>query len=538
MKSISITYTFSNVGNLVGEHTYTFHSGWNVLEGDNALGKTNLMDALVCATSGAGRLNAHISRLPDGTAKPLPAYVMEEGKGVLIRSARQKGELVAASVPFAPLDLLTSFLTGNGVKDPGLADEARIRALFALIPEAGVATEADVATLSCGKELGGEKWVGQPVLATKEGLKAEANALALTAERNAAELAGAAKAHRATIAAAVPPVVGDDVVMYLGEDCEALDKIARAMERTAAEKKLQASRRAKLEEVKESLGERPDPKELDAGIAECAEMVKGVADALEKKEVAAGKLREQIAKLQADLTQATQRIGEQKGTLRLSQEKLKTAQDQKATAEVSAAKWDTTQEQFKEIVDLPTDAQAQEAADAASKAARHLILAQQAQSASKAVAEHEARIAAVKVLESEATKGAEAATQLGKELRKAASDVEGQLGVVLGRKGIPAGLTVDGGRLYATVDGDTKLFSDPTKPCLSEGQQTRVMLDVGIQAFPGRVMAVEAAWLTSLAPRRVEEFATVAKERGIILVSARPTDGSSITIRHYPTKEE
>jgi len=77
----SITYTFSNVGNLVGEHTHTFRTGWNVLEGDNALGKTNLMDALVCATSGAGRLNAHVARLPDGTAKTLPAYVAEEGKG-------------------------------------------------------------------------------------------------------------------------------------------------------------------------------------------------------------------------------------------------------------------------------------------------------------------------------------------------------------------------------------------------------------------------------------------------------------------------
>ena len=531
----SITYTFSNVGNLVGEHTHTFRTGWNVLEGDNALGKTNLMDALVCATSGAGRLNAHVARLPDGTAKTLPAYVAEEGKGVLIRSARQKGELVVASVPIAPLDLLTSFLTGNGVKDPGLADEARIRALFALIPEAGTATEGDVQTLSCGK-LAGTNLAGQPVLTVKEALKTEANALALSAERKSAELAGAAKVHRATIAAAVAPEVGEELVMYLGEDCTALEAIARAAAAVAAEKKLQASRRAKLEDVKRTLGERPKPESLDAGISEQANLVTTVAAVLERKEAAAGKVREQIAKLQADLAKASQDVEGQRGSLRVEQASLATMQANRARVEVEAGRWDVTQAQFKEIVDLPTDEQAEQAKEEADRASLHLSRARAAQGASEAVRAHDERVAVVKVLEAAATKDAEASVQSGKEYRKVAEDVEGQLGVVLGRKGIPAGLTVDGGRLYATVDGETKLFADPVKPSLSEGQQTRVMLDVGIQAFPGRVMAVEAAWLTSLAPRRVEEFAAMAKERGIILVSARPTDEKEISVRYYPSE--
>lgn len=543
----SITLQFHNVGNHEGDRIFTFHAGLNVLTGRNAIGKTNIADAAVVATSGAGRLNAMIVRSPDGTAATLPAFVKELGadgaERLLAKSGGGRKDLATPTAPSVPLDTLTGFLTGNGIADADKADAHRTRCLFELLPNASTLDEEDLALLTAGKletlfpEPSDRKTLlGMNPLQAETAVKERANALGLRLENESREQAGAAKTHAATrVRLGAPPEMPADLANFLEFDLDALEQKGRDLADTAKEKRLKADERTRLEQLRSSLGERPSAATVNEDIRATREDIESGATTERRLQGEVQELERQLAQKRRELEaqqQHAQRANEHLGRLEARLQEIATDQ----------ARYDATLQQFATIGDLPTQDTATEAEQAVKDLRAKYTRTKEAHALKDRIDEHKRQVGEAQSAELAATKASEETKRAGKNWREYAAATSDAMGKVLARKGIPGGLTISGGRLYATVEEDgqqvSKLFADPAKPHLSDGQQFAIMLEIGISAFPGKVFRIDARWwFGELQPAKMEHFTRLAYERGIIMITCQPTDDEALNVSVYPPLE-
>ena len=529
MKS-SLTLIFSNIGNLSGETRLTFTPGFNELRGKRGIGKTNVMEAAVVATSGTGRLNARLETLPDGSTEPVPAYVAEEGVGILARGGERKKKsdtFSSPSIQIAPPEALTTFLTGNNMKDEEAADEARVRALFQLLPEASVTTEKDVKILSGGlaKDLGldVETLLALPVLAVKDRIKAAANAAGLKAENLSKTKDGEANAYKTQLAKAEAPVEPNPM---LSGDVSALTLAERTASAFAATQKLKAEQRVELEALKAGMGERPSAQAAEAEVKSIAADITLQTSVRTDAAATVQRLKEELQRAEARLTDIDTMLKSASTLLDIRQKELDAVLKSQTT-------YDAQLERFATLTTLPTPAEATLAQEAWEVCKTQLDDAKAYDAAKKRVEDANATNASLKAQWTAAVADREQAVRDGKKWRSVAEDAESNLAEVLRGKGIPAGITVAKGRVYASVDGKTDLFAGPTgTPHLSEGQQVGVLLDLAIAAYPGRVVSMLPSWYSALAEEDAKVYSDKARDAGIIVLTARPTSDDVLSVRN------
>ncbi|MFA5801273.1 MAG: hypothetical protein WC911_02225, partial [Thermoleophilia bacterium] len=443
--------------------------------------------------------------LPDGTPQVYPALV-SEGDKVLAKTSRDRAPLFASSLPSAPMSALHTFLTGDGIDDPVKADARRIRALPELLPGALQATESDI------KALGSDDMslVGKGLLEAEKAIREALNASALQSERTAAENAGIATAKSQDIARLVnPPEMPLELAPLTEEDLAALKESGSNLRSTASVTRERANRRADLERARDSQTPRPKPEELDSDISALDTSSTQVLAKIEETQAEIDRLKAILEGYQ------TERRG--------YDARAKELRKQRSDRVTEAARWDEAQKSYAGIPDLPTIADADKAEQVLADALAHYEQVKRAKDIQTKRKEHAETLRTLKEAQGLAKEASENAQADGKRLRVQAAAVSSKIGAILAAKGIPAGLTIVDGRLYASVDGKVKLFADPRG--LSDGQRMSVMLHLGLAAFPGRIIPIDGKWLAELQPSSVAELARLAVEKGVIILSARPSDG-------------
>jgi len=505
-----LSLRFDNIGPVRGTVALVFRPGINYLKGPNGSGKSSIIDAATVATSGSGKLNAHRLTLPDGTTATLPASV-REGDRVLAKTSRDRAPTAASTIAAAPMAALHSFLTGDGIEDPTKADARRIRSLADLLPEAMSATAADLATLGSTDPL----LVGASLLDAERAVREAMNAQALLVERQAAEQAGIAGSKARDIAALVkPPEMPADLAPLVGEDLVALKKSGSALRDTASVTRERANRRVDLERARDSQTPRPKPEELDGDIAALDNSITTVMGRIDETQNEIDRLKAILDGYQA----------EKRGYDARARELRK----QRSDRTTDAARWDEAQKSYAGIPGLPTIADADESDRVLSAALAHYEQVKTAQDLAQKRSTFDSTSATLTVERQTAEDASKSLEAEGKRLRKEAAATPAKVGALMAAKGMPAGLTIADGRLYASVNGRTVLFSDVRG--LSDGQRVAVVLEIAMSAFPGRLIPFEGRTIGELQPSALAHFAALAAEKGVIVVTARPTDDECLSV--------
>lgn len=525
----SLMLRFTNIACLEGVRELTFRPGVNILTGANGVGKSELQKAACAALAGAGALNGTVTRAPDGTPTSLVASVEEvDAQGnahTLAKTRARAASLETASIPSADTDNLTKFLTGNGFSDPVTADKARIQTLFTLLPESGHATRADILVFVGGetnaKALFSEDELstlaGQPVLTIHEILKKRIAAKRSQAEEEGKKQAGAADALRKQLATVALPAHAPEAVtdeQLQAASSAQTDALIRAREVSAACKARQSAEE-QLDAVKavRASREAPDVGALQAAAAAAQERM----DAAEKE----------VIRLERQLNLARQV---------LAGAKADAAHAAKAVEDGERARlaWDREAEMLSQPISGPTKAEADAAQEAADAAASQLARLTQAAADYADYQRSKDTRASLSASYQAASDASVQNLTSAKQWQKRTELCDAALGAVLASKGLPSGLTVSNGRLYAQVqeaDGKnvTKLFS-----ACSEGQQTRIMLELAIAAFPGKAVSLQPAWWASLTPSSQLAFAQQALEAGVFVLTGKPTDAPALGLEYLP----
>ena len=483
--SQELRYQIENIGG-VKHASLTLTPGVNCLLGRNGAGKTSAVRAIVRATGGSGELERR-----DGSERG-----SVDGPGVHLRVGKvvtATGEAELALADATPL----STLIDPQIKGTDAQARARIRALVELL---GLRVDdASLASL-CGGDRALAEWLAKQVQAESidglldaaEALRNHVHALARTeeaeAERNhalalvaveraeAAEraLGGAAKAIEMTVDEARAGLVTASRVYERAEaQCEARE----ALERTQAE-------------IRATLGERPD---VDAAV----EIVRLAELALTSSDEAVRAIEQQLATARAE---AVARKRDVESAIR-----------QHSGIVGAARQWDESQAILARTPEGPTRAELAGIRDANIGYAEMLLSdADLSAQYRDAIAEHDS-----------AEERSRRAANESERLRGIAAGLTARLGTILAEAGA-RGLTVVGGRLAALVHGKALDFERR----LSDGQRVRAALDVAAERFGGQVVPLSGTYWTSLDPESQQEFAALARERGLYVLTEQPASGS------------
>ena len=489
MNDKTVQVTIENVGPHKGL-TLELRHGVNVLVGLNGCGKTTAATAVAAA-------------LGDRGATVEPRDGVEHGKvtvgGVVVlhvgRHLTRKGTPTVGLASLSPV----GDLVDPGIQDLDRADAARVKALLSLLP---IEVTAEVLrTLSGGEplhELPASGSVLEVADAIRRGLHARAN----DSEKASAAAIGEAVALEKQLAPIVQEHAGVVARGDGGETFPSAQEAARLhleAQQVATQTWLLASQRAvheaQVDRIRESLGERPD-----IGIAQA------VATTMESEATFAASrcatIREELRK--AELAEAAART------------KADTAADASLRVQATAAEWDRR----KNLVDAPVKGPNSLAATAAEEAAG-------AAGVVSIEASAWAQVAKFRELKAIASAQAEGHDATAKRLRDLATGVSGRLGTLLAGAGAE-GLTVEDGRLYATLDGRRVLFADR----FSFGQKVAFALGLALRTHEGRVVSLDSKFWLGLDSWHQAEVDALAKKMGVYVLTEAPGDGDTVTVEH------
>jgi len=477
------TITISNIGG-VSSFSLTLKPGVTELTGSNGAGKT-------CTMNAVSRLfGADVPLEPrDGSSS---GEVVGDGVKLVVRKVvRSTGH---AEVALADTGHLATLIE-PAIKDPDARAKARIRALVALlrmpVDEASIRTLAgdDQVATAAIQEIKDE--MIEDLLQACEKIRLVAHRMKRGHEQSSDEAHGRAELHEAQVISIRTKAieVGGPVDLSLDE-ARRLQSSAETDYHTA---RVTCQQRQELEaqqaEIRASLGERPDP-----------------SPHARKLEI-----------LQGDINAAGTAVREAEKALELAQRQLEDAQtallvERKTEAETKAAleRWDAQATILRREV---TGAQLEEVGilEATTKGAAAIVerarLSEEIQR-SQEQADAEAR----KALEHR--ERAEALEQIAKTVRT-------RLGDLLA--GSPAaGLTIENGRL-AVLDETGKALDFETRQ--SDGQRVRIALQIAKVAYRGLVVPLDGRYWMALDEAHQAEFARIAEEAGLYVLTERPTEG-------------
>ncbi len=502
-KQLQISMT--NVGPHRGQ-TLSFQPGVNVLRGRNGVGKSTFIAGAVTALGGSERVS-----VTDGALK---GQVAVDGV-VTLTLGRKTLQSGAPSVELGAYAAVGDVID-PGIIDPKKADAHRVRAVLTMAPVA--VTPELIATLTDG-DVGLAPEGALNVLEVGEHIRKTANEQALAQERVVTEALARVKAEQERVDALGEEVPGAPSV----EDAERIERDAR---RTHSETLLLAKQRAeteeRMEEIRRTRGDRPDVKAAGSAFDAAASKRESVMENCDaaRKEVAAILVRARDDLLEAQINAKTAedrlRAHEAATKVAIAEADQKLAAERKRLDESvrAAQRWDEQDALLKKPVSGP-DARAVTEADVRVAASDTAL-----QSARR---EHARRESMAVIGRSLAE--AEVSEKRGKTLRAVAHGVSERLGAVLAANGI-AGLEIEEGRLFATLNGKRQLFADR----LSFGQRARIALDIALKSFKHRMIPLKPEFWAALDPATQKEFAKMAREMDVIVLTEAPSDDDGIVV--------
>ncbi len=113
------------------------------------------------------------------------------------------------------------------------------------------------------------------------------------------------------------------------------------------------------------------------------------------------------------------------------------------------------------------------------------------------------------------------------QMRELAQEIPRVTSDLLEKRGL-GDLVVDEGRL-SVVDKDGVI--QPFER-LSQGQKAKTALDIACQAYPGKTVPVEPEFWLTLQPAARKEFAKLAADKGLFVVTEEATDEPGVTLEH------
>lgn len=541
MQETTETHTFRIVD--VGPHQalrITLRPGINCFVGQNGAGKTSALNAIVRASGGDAPVS--VRRIGyDAEGEPITAgYGTVEGptltgSGILIRVASNVGKREAPIATLASYGNLHTIVDGDGKADPKVRDAARINAILTARP---IPLDEELLNiLTAGHQLMNPSAAAllikrkTSILDVAEQLKAAVNDRALAAEKDAAQKKGAAEAARDRLARMPQPEPMDpNLIPFLEGDLEAIQKEGEELKSAADKAAGESLRRLELEELKGTLGERPDPASKDEEIARLQEVIQGD---ITRTQTA----REELAALEHQVTLKKIEIGNIESERSHHTREMEEAKKERAKLELEASRYDSNLEKFSTIETLATPEQAAQAAEAYQAIRIKYQRTAQALKAEKANADRREALALAEEEARQADADRQAKANEAQAWRAFSKGTSSRIGAAMALKGIPRLTIGDDGRLYhleQAEDGTEKsrcLFDER-----SYGQKVDTMLEIGSSA--GDIFPLDPNFFFQLQPKKRLELAEKAKKHGYIIITEWPTDDPEIGILHFTGAEE
>lgn len=476
-------YEIRNVAG-IEKATLRLRPGCNVLRGKNAAGKTSAMRSIARAAGGETELERR-DGVDHGEVRG-PGVHLRVGKVV-----RRTGEAELALADTTPL----STLVDPQIKGTDAAARARLRALVQLL---GLRVDdAALDVLTHGDDASRD-WLRDEVQAeavedlmvAAEKLRGRLHAWARAQEERAEQASGRAQSARERSEAVLEALGGEANLVDTPVDTarETLDAGIRQHERALAQCEAREALEERQSMIRSSIGVHPD-----------------VAAAEEDLRVEDHKLAEE----DATIASLEQQLAEAKGRRMAQQERRSAASVHLGQTRAALAKWEDQQRILTEPLEGPTRDEVE--------TLRHDVVHSAEEALRAAGRSWEVRVSRDERKEALATH--EAAEREAGRLRALAADIPQRLGKILAGAGA-SDLTVIDGRLHATVDG--KVLDWERR--LSDGQRVRLALGVAAQVYHG-VVPLSGAYWTSLDPENRAEFAALAKEKGLYVLTEEPADG-------------
>lgn len=480
--------------------------GMNLLTGKNGAGKSATLNAI--AKAAGADVNVEVT---DGQTQG--AVKLDDAVLLTLTRSRTKidsgVEVSLASV--SPLALLID----PGIKDRKAAEQARIKALLQLFelkvtPEViAELVEGDEAALDLiEEEIGAASFELDPVALAGRLIGAHGilSKRKRELEKRAAEAHGQWQAARP----ASKPETLPDVTVH--EAQIQYDRAVGDYRQIQGEASQRAQREDEREEIRASLGERPD-----------------IASALEKHRYAAEDVKiaeDEIALVEGEIRKWQERLIAAKHNLADKLNAQAFAVERLGEAKAAEVQWDRR----KAILDSEiTGATATDVENAA----RSVESARATLEAARATEEYQRRLKASE----EARQTRERYTELAARYEMLAKGVPARLGGLLAKAGIKSGeisLTVEDGVLQVIrPDGTQESYHR-----LSAGQRTRIAMPLFIERNPNKIVAFDERFWNSLEAESKEEVAQILAENGVIGLTEVPTArGDELKVEHFEAGE-
>ncbi len=482
MKSIEV----KNAGP-VRDFTIPLDKGPGIYEivGENGEGKTNMLLAIARALG-----NDVPAVLRDG-AREL-SVTLDNQVLLSLTKVTKAGDVEGALMSSSPI---ANLILPN-VKDADAAEERRIQALLKLI-DLPVTDEA-IRTL-CDQDENAFEFVMQQegdtirdlnIVEAKERVRRRLHEM----KRGVEGLAQRAQAEIDVNTVEKPTVLSKKTPALARAEYE--DSVA-VRERLKGEASQRKEREAEREEIRGTIGKRPDVGAYQNGVSAARERLQASCDYL-------ATLKERLVALRRE-------IEAQEGAVSDNTEKLDEAQEALALAGQSAASWARRKAILDSKITGATDADVEAATAEAEKAAREVERARQTCAYNEACQRRK-----------EAQETRERALEEFDKLEKLATGVTGRLGLLLSQAGVE-GLTVDEDRLcLANADGSPgEAFYR-----LSFGERAKIACRLLASQRPPRgLLALPWQFFASLSPENRQEAVDVFSSHGLYVLTERPAAG-------------
>ncbi len=476
----------------VRSFTFEVAPGMNEIRGQNGAGKSNILAAISRA------VGADVSvDVTDGEARG----TLRLDDQVLLTLTRSRAKADASvEVSLASVSPL-AVVIDPGIKDPKAAEQARIKALLQLF-DLKVTPEI-ISELVAGDE--GALDVIDERIGTASLLELDPVTVAskLTGpqgvlNKRKRELEQAADEAHGRWMVVVPKSKPEALVDVSIQEAQArYDDAVGDYRQAQGEASQRAEREAEREEIRRTLGERPD--------TEATEMQ--AHEARLRYEVALST----VHRLRQELAVAETLLGTETGN-------LTRAANIHHEAEELAEMWDRRKAILDSEITGPTETDVEQAAARVESARGEL-------EAARATAMYQENLAASE----SAREQRERLRKLASRYEQLAKGVPARLGGLLKSAGIP-GLTVEDGVLHVIHEGgELEPFAR-----LSAGQRTRIAMPLFIARNPNKLVAFNEEFWHSLEQESKEEVARILEGAGVIGLTEVPTSrGDGLSVEHF-----
>ncbi len=483
----ALTFQVKNIRGLT-EVQFDLKPGLNLFTGRNGAGKTTSINAAIGAIAGPEAARKLPLTVRDGARS---GYV--QGPGVFLSVGRS---ITADGAPAIELADTSRF---SDLVRPRFAtlearNKARLEALLAFRPLA-VDEEALLSLcrgdLTVAAAVQGKRpdWEAISVLELAEAVRSVANACGLDQEKVAAEKAGAI-----TLLQRKLDTLGDlssPPTESSRDLAAAIDGAVEQVSRMRIEASAREQLLAQQQEVRASLGERPNLDDLDWQLGEAAEHVEY--------------LETRLRALQEELLGARSMLAERQAA--------------RTAGARAAEQWDHSQEVLSRLVTGPTGEEVQAAEDALACLRRLHEDAVAAEDAGQVRDELQA-----------AQRARETAKSVAKDYRDIAIAVPGEIARLLSERDLD-GITIEDGQLTVILpSGELRDFED-----LSFGEQVRAACRIALTSYRKSdlpvVASLAADFWGALDFEHRKELAEIAAAEGIYLLAEEPTRGD-LDVQH------